>query len=365
MSKRKPRRPATCPAGWRGRYTVVSGDTMSVIAQRFRTDLTGLIYANPHIADPEKIYPGDVICVPGQIPFPLCLVLNKQVELPPGSGGVALAHTSFQGTQAVSFLATLLPPGRLGNYDQYQVEVTIPNIGTYGNRLYPSLGSATTWAATIDLPTAASLTPDTLAAIRPYNSGSGMAGPRILAAALGMETPPVETPLLKPGDYLPLTRGSRWDYEGVGNEFAEFVREVVGTKGNRSQVRETNPGTVSISVYETTTDRVTRIFNIGEAYEDINYLDRQPAENTVILQAPLRVGTRWQNNSETREIIATDAELTTRAGDFSRVVQVRISGQDPNSAVYEYYAPGVGLIEREFVSGDFRVASLLRSYDVR
>ena len=62
----KPRIPSSCPAGFRGRYTVVSGDTMFFIAQRFGISLNSLIAANLHIADPDMIFPGDVLCVPGK-----------------------------------------------------------------------------------------------------------------------------------------------------------------------------------------------------------------------------------------------------------------------------------------------------------
>lgn len=62
----KPRIPTSCPAGFQGRYTVVSGDTMFLIAQRFGISLDGLINANPHIANPNMIFPGDVLCVPGE-----------------------------------------------------------------------------------------------------------------------------------------------------------------------------------------------------------------------------------------------------------------------------------------------------------
>ncbi|MGI6037130.1 MAG: LysM peptidoglycan-binding domain-containing protein [Limnochordia bacterium] len=57
--------PATCPPGFQGRYTVRSGDTMFLIAQRFGVSLQALINANPHISNPNVIFPGDVLCVPG------------------------------------------------------------------------------------------------------------------------------------------------------------------------------------------------------------------------------------------------------------------------------------------------------------
>jgi LysM repeat protein len=57
--------PTTCPPGFQGRYTVRSGDTMFLIAQRFGVTLQALINANPHIPNPNVIFPCDVLCVPG------------------------------------------------------------------------------------------------------------------------------------------------------------------------------------------------------------------------------------------------------------------------------------------------------------
>lgn len=65
-----PRIPATCPPGFTGRYTVVPGDTMFFIAQRFGVSLNALIAANPHIPNPNLIFPGDVLCIPPKFPPP-------------------------------------------------------------------------------------------------------------------------------------------------------------------------------------------------------------------------------------------------------------------------------------------------------
>ncbi len=59
------RYPQDCPEGFISRYFVVAGDTMTIIARYFGTTKEELIAANPHIADPEVLYPGDVLCVPG------------------------------------------------------------------------------------------------------------------------------------------------------------------------------------------------------------------------------------------------------------------------------------------------------------
>ncbi len=76
--------PTTCPPGFQGRYTVVAGDTMFFIAQRFGVSLQALIDANPHIPNPNLIFPCDVLCVPGVAPTPDCRV---PTTCPPGFQG--------------------------------------------------------------------------------------------------------------------------------------------------------------------------------------------------------------------------------------------------------------------------------------
>lgn len=52
----------SCPNGTL--YTVMSGDTMFTIAQRYNITLSALIAANPQITDADRIYPGQVLCIP-------------------------------------------------------------------------------------------------------------------------------------------------------------------------------------------------------------------------------------------------------------------------------------------------------------
>jgi LysM repeat protein len=46
-------------------YTVVSGDTLGKIAKTHDVKLSDLIAANKQIKNPDRIYPGDVITIPG------------------------------------------------------------------------------------------------------------------------------------------------------------------------------------------------------------------------------------------------------------------------------------------------------------
>ncbi len=165
---------------------------------------------------------------------------------------------------------------------------------------------------------------------------------------------------LKPGDFFPLAKDSFWKYEGWGNEFAPFTRQVIFVEGNRVQVKEDNGGTTSSSVFEVTDQALVRRYFQGEAYEDTNFLDRESNEQLEVLKAPIKVGTRWGPAANEREIVKTDATVPTPAGVFRDCLKVKIS--NPDSVVYEYYKQGIGLVKREFISGDTQVIQTLEEY---
>ena len=48
--------------------TAVSGDSLNAIAQRFKVTLPALEAANPQITNPDLIFPGEVIQIPGAAP---------------------------------------------------------------------------------------------------------------------------------------------------------------------------------------------------------------------------------------------------------------------------------------------------------
>jgi spore coat assembly protein SafA len=51
-------------------YTVHSGDTLAGIAAQFGVTLSALEAANPQISNPNLIYPGQVLTIPGGTPAP-------------------------------------------------------------------------------------------------------------------------------------------------------------------------------------------------------------------------------------------------------------------------------------------------------
>ena len=59
-----PMPPSTGPVHGMVEYIVQPGDTMWLIAQRFHVSLDALIRANPQIANPEMIFPGEIVRIP-------------------------------------------------------------------------------------------------------------------------------------------------------------------------------------------------------------------------------------------------------------------------------------------------------------
>lgn|GEM_PF-1932798 len=179
MNTPVPRIPASCPEGFKGRYVVSPGDTLYTLSQIFRVRLEALYANNPHIPNPNLLFPGDVLCVPSLIPIPCCVELQKRARLPFGTGAVAYANFGPRGGQSVSVLATLPLPSFFGNYDIYITTAFFRDIGGFGNQLFPTREDPPTWSSRIDLPTAVSISSDTRITIQPSNSVTGISGPVI------------------------------------------------------------------------------------------------------------------------------------------------------------------------------------------
>ncbi|WPC40152.1 LysM domain-containing protein [Clostridium sp. JS66] len=184
MFRQQPRVPQSCPPAFLGHYTVLPGDTFYSIAQMFRVRIEALAANNPHITNPNLLFPGDVLCVPGFIPYPCCSTLYPRVRVPFGTNGVVNVNFAPRGGQAISFSATLPQPSIFGNFNTYIGEISIPTIGSFNNQLYANPQDPSLWSTRIDLPTAASIMPNSLLKIRPFNSLIGASGSTILEGIL-------------------------------------------------------------------------------------------------------------------------------------------------------------------------------------
>jgi LysM repeat protein len=180
MYRQLPRVPQSCPPAFLGRYTVLPGDTFFKIAQMFRVRIEALAANNPHITNPNILFIGDVLCVPGFIPYPCCTLLQPRGRVPFGTGGTSYVNFGPRGGQSVSLMATLPKPAVFGNFDKYTGEILIPNTGVFGNELFATPEDPPTWSVRIDLPTAASVLPNSRVVVRPYNSRTGASGAPVL-----------------------------------------------------------------------------------------------------------------------------------------------------------------------------------------
>ena len=169
----------------------------------------------------------------------------------------------------------------------------------------------------------------------------------------------------KIGDYFPLKAGSTWTFQGKGNEYASFERQMEYVKNGFGQVREANGGTVTSSIYQVTDMALTRVYTKGESYDNTNILDGgfSANDNTVIIQAPLQKGKSWQSDDNLkREIVTLAAAVDTPAGQFKNCLHIRMSG--PDNVINEYYAKGIGLVKREFITGGETISSSLEKYTI-
>lgn len=180
---------------------------------------------------------------------------------------------------------------------------------------------------------------------------------------------PAPTPqvvAVNPGDYFPSKPGSNWSYQGEGNEYASFTREVLFAAGDQSQFKEANGGTVSTSIYITSADSIKRVFFSGETYNPQNLLSPGFTSNdsSVILKNPLTTGASWTSGNDTKKIVDSQVEVKTPAGTFSNCIKLEIKSQGSSSTVYEYYGKGVGLVKREFIDGSATITSTLKAYKI-
>lgn len=167
-------------------------------------------------------------------------------------------------------------------------------------------------------------------------------------------------------DYFPLRRGSKWVYQGTGNEYASFSREVLFTEGNLAQVLEINGGADVSKVYQLNSKGVYEIFKREEPSDPVNLLHEKATGQRLLLQSPLAVGTKWEDGNSLWEIVDTAATIETPAGTFKNCIKVKsVSLADSKSVMYQYYAKGVGMVQQDFIydKGE-KISSSLESYQL-
>lgn len=104
-----------------------------MIAQNIGVPVDLLIWNNPHIPDPNIIFPGDVLCVPVPLKLPSCSILKPINSSLQNTFGSALVQKLQNGQHQLIITGVNLPkPSSLGNYNGYDGFVGIAGIGGYG-----------------------------------------------------------------------------------------------------------------------------------------------------------------------------------------------------------------------------------------
>jgi hypothetical protein len=165
---------------------------MFFIAQRFGVSLSALIAANPHIPNPNLIFPGDVLCVPPPpppppphpVPTPCCLILQPLLGAPPGIAGSALLYRDGIGIPSVAVIAALPHPGIWGDFDAYVAGATLGD-EIAADQMIQTPGPTIVWAAAVNLPETIPPIPQVHIEIRPVNVQLGAIGEPVMVGVLG------------------------------------------------------------------------------------------------------------------------------------------------------------------------------------
>ena len=165
--------------------------------------------------------------------------------------------------------------------------------------------------------------------------------------------------------YFPFNQDLEYQFAGEGNEYASFIRKIIHVEDNFLQLTDNNGGTIVTSVYELDGKELRKVYSQEEFYSEENLIPeakKNKGTGVVIIKAPLREGNSWENDGEKREIVAVNQTVELPAGTFHGVLKIKINYRESGATAYEYYAPNLGLIKKEYESEGFEVSSKLQSF---
>ena len=161
-------------------------------------------------------------------------------------------------------------------------------------------------------------------------------------------------------EYFPFKENTHYDYEGIGNEFAEQEMFFEFIEGDKAQIKISNPGTTVIKVLEITEESLSEIYYEAEFYHIENMINKSKEKTEILLKEPLEVGNSW-NDSEghKRSITEINTEIDTPYGKFEAIeVTTELGG---NTRSMKYYAKDVGLVASIYEDENGQVKTLLKS----
>jgi hypothetical protein len=169
--------------------------------------------------------------------------------------------------------------------------------------------------------------------------------------------------IIKVEDYFPFSGNIHKTFEGKGNEYAQFQTFVDYLTEDVIQIRNSNPGTESVSIYQIHQEGLKRVFFQGETYNVFDYTNFRN-QNEYIIKYPLTIGNSWSNDDGSIDTItALDKEIDLPYGILTAL---EITNQSEFSTVKYYYAKGLGHVKTSFTSQDaqnYTVTSELKNVE--
>ncbi|EOD01645.1 hypothetical protein [Caldisalinibacter kiritimatiensis] len=109
------------------------------------------------------------------------------------------------------------------------------------------------------------------------------------------------------------------------------------------QINQIDYGTGLVRIYKITNDCIKLIYTSEVDSFNKNYLNKEPNKNDIILQTPIKVGTKWKNEDETEyKITGVKVGVNTPSGYYS-TLEVTIRKNDMERK--KYYAKGIGIVK--------------------
>ncbi|WP_318502435.1 GerMN domain-containing protein [Bacillus sp. T3] len=158
-------------------------------------------------------------------------------------------------------------------------------------------------------------------------------------------------------EYYPITKNTRYSYEGIGNEYSTFTVYPDYISETKVQQRVENGGTVMANVLEIKDGKLTKVYSRGEAYYRENLLKLTGENQEIMLMEPLKKGTTWTlKDGSIRTITNMTVDLTTPSGNYKAI---EVTTDKGNDKTLDYYAKDVGLVKSVFVTGETEISSTL------
>ncbi|WP_105620075.1 hypothetical protein [Vallitalea okinawensis] len=131
-----------------------------------------------------------------------------------------------------------------------------------------------------------------------------------------------------------------------GFENSGFTHTIDKIENGRAQVKQVDTGTGVIRIYEISENDISLIYSqeVGNGKFEENYIDTiKPNKSKIILKAPLKVGTKWTDDTGGKfEITGINVKVKTPVGIF---YAIEVSFTRDDFEVKRYYVKGVGLVK--------------------